>query len=169
MRPGRSLAGLAGWLALTMLAAALGGVASIRATSFYLQLERPAWAPPPWLFGPVWTLLYVLMALAAWLVWRRGHEDGAPVARRTAARRGLGLYVAQLALNALWTWLFFTWRRGALAFAEVVLLAVAVALTIVAFRRVSGPAAALLLPYLAWVAFAAALTFAVWQRNPGLL
>src|SRR5215217_3195129 len=113
MSPARSLGALLGWLAVTAVAAAIGGAASVRAASFYAQLDRPAWAPPPSVFGPVWTLLYLLMALAAWLVWRAGHNDGAPAARTAAARGALMLYVAQLALNALWTWLFFAWRRGA--------------------------------------------------------
>ena len=165
----RSLRALLGWLALTAVAAAIGGAASVNAASFYAQLVRPAWAPPSWLFGPVWTVLYLLMAVAAWLVWRAGHDDGATAPLAANARRALALYVAQLALNALWTWLFFGWRRGALALADVVLLWLALVATVLAFRRVRPAAAALLLPYLAWVTFAAALTWAVWRANPGML
>jgi len=153
--------GLAAWLAAGFLAAAIGAVASIQAPAFYLQLQRPAWAPPPFVFGPVWSLLYFLMSVAAWLVWRKAGFAG--------ARFALLLYLLQLALNALWSWLFFGWHLGAAAFADVVLLAVCIAWTTAAFRRVQVLAAGLLLPYLFWVCFAAALNYAIWQLNPALL
>jgi tryptophan-rich sensory protein len=153
--------GLAGWLLASFAAAAVGGVASANAGDFYQQLARPAWAPPSWLFGPVWSVLYLLMGIGAWLVWRERGFRG--------ARAALWLFVAQLAANALWTWLFFAWRRGALAFGEILLLWVLIAATIAAFWRVRPLAGALLIPYLLWVTFATALTVAVWQRNPGLL
>lgn len=158
--------GLAGWLALVTVAAALGGLASRDAGSFYGALERPAWAPPAWLFGPVWTTLYLLMGVAAWLVWRVRPGNAEASAIR---RRGLALFVGQLVLNALWTWLFFAWRQGALAFGEVVLLCLAVVATIWYFSRVRPLAAWCLVPYLAWASFAMALTWAVWRRNPGQL
>jgi tryptophan-rich sensory protein len=145
----------------TFAAAAIGGLASARAGEFYAALRLPAWAPPGWLFGPVWTALYVLMAVAAWLVWR--------VRARRGARHALALYGGQLALNALWPWLFFAWRRGAWSFVEIVLLLVAILATARAFMRVRRRAAALLVPYLLWVAYATALTFAVWRANPGRL
>ena len=153
--------GLAGWLTVTFIAAAIGAVASAQAGAFYGQLVRPFWAPPGWLFGPVWTVLYVLMAVAAWLVWRQSSGRSAAVA--------LGLFVAQLAANALWTWLFFVWNQGAWAFVEVVLLWVLIALTVASFYRHSVLAAALLLPYLAWVTFAVALTWTTWRLNPAVL
>lgn len=153
--------GLFCWLALSFAAAGLGALASFDAGPFYEQLARPTWAPPPTIFGPVWTALYVLMAIAAWLVWR---EPASP-ARKSA----LVLYVVQLGSNALWSWLFFRWRMGALAFADVVLLLVLLAATLVAFWRVRPLAGVLLVPYLGWVAFATALTWAVWQANPGAL
>ncbi len=157
----REWIGLGGWLLVAFAAAVIGGRASVNAASFYAPLVRPAWAPPGWLFGPVWTVLYLMMAIAAWLVWR---ERG-----RAGARTALSLWVVQLAANALWSWLFFAWRRGALAFGEVLLLWVLVALTLVAFWRIRPLAGMLLLPYLLWVGFATALTFAVWRLNPGLL
>jgi tryptophan-rich sensory protein len=157
----RSLLGLGGWLALTFAAAAVGASASINAAGFYGELARPAWAPPAWLFGPAWTVLYLLMAVAAWLVWRLKGFAGARVA--------LQLFVIQLLINALWTWTFFQWHRGALALFVVIVLWLLIAATLVAFWRHSRLAGALLLPYLAWVSFASALTFAVWQRNPALL
>lgn len=155
---------LAGWLALSLAAGAAGGVASANAGEFYAQLARPAWAPPSWLFGPAWTLLYVLMGVAAWLVWRERGAADAPV-----RRVGLTLFVVQLVLNALWTWLFFRWRLGGWAFAELVVLALLVAATAVAFYRVRPLAGWLLAPYLAWLSYAGALNWAVWQGNPGLL
>jgi tryptophan-rich sensory protein len=153
--------GLAGWLAITFVAAAAGAIASTDAAEFYGRLSRPDWAPPAAVFGPVWSLLYLLMGLAAWLVWREQPRREVPAA--------LGLYVGQLVVNALWSWLFFAWHQGALAFADVLLLLALIALTVAAFWRIRRLAALLLLPYLAWVAFAAALTWAVWQRNPAVL
>ena len=153
--------GLVGWLAVTYGAAAVGGWASAGSQGFYQQLDRPDWAPPAWLFAPVWTVLYGAMAVGAWLVWRERGFAGAGAA--------LAVYLVQLAVNAVWTWLFFAWRRGGLAFADIVLLGVLIAATIVLFGRVRLVAAALLVPYLAWVAYAAMLTYAVWRRNPLLL
>ena len=153
--------GLAGWFLVTFTAAAIGASASIEAKAFYDQLVQPAWAPPPWLFGPVWTLLYALMAVAAWLVWRA-------VEVRTA-RIELRLFLVQLALNSLWSWLFFVWNLGGLAFVEVVLLWILIVVTLGAFWRVRPIAGVLLVPYLMWVSFAAALNYALWQLNPQIL
>ena len=157
---------LLGWIELAAMAGAAGAIASRDAGTFYGTLVKPAWAPPGWLFAPVWSALYLLMGVAAWLVWR---EAPAAPADRALRRRGLALFVVQLALNALWTWLFFAWRQGAAAFGEIVLLWLAVAMTTWYFRRVRPLAAYCLVPYLAWVGFATALTWAVWQRNPGQL
>jgi len=148
-------------LGVTYAAAAVGALASVQARSFYAELARPEWAPPGWLFGPVWSALYTLMAIAVWLVWRS--------VGFAAARSAVGLFAAQLAANALWSWLFFAWRLGAAAFAEVLLLWALILATVVAFWRLSRLAAALLVPYLAWVTFASALTWAVWRSNPQLL
>ena len=153
--------GLAAWLGLCFLAAAVGGLASANAGSFYSQLVLMEWAPPASVFAPVWTVLYALMAVAAWLVWRIGGFRGAPWP--------LTLFLVQLALNALWSWLFFGWHRGALAFVDVVLLAVLVLATVLAFLRVRPLAGLLLVPYLLWVGFAAALNYAIWQLNPQML
>lgn len=157
----RQAVGLLIALAVTYAAAAIGGLASVNAPAFYAQLDRPPWAPPAWLFGPAWAVLYTLMAIAAWWLWR---TVGWP-----RARGALGVYMAQLLANALWSWLFFAWRHGAGAFAGAVVLWALVAATLGAFRRVHRPAGLLLLPYLAWVSYATALTWSVWQRNPGLL
>jgi translocator protein len=153
--------GLAAWLAITATAAAVGGIASTDAKGFYAALVQPAWAPPAWLFAPAWTLLYTLMAIAAWLVWRAHGFAG--------ARGALSLYVVQLVVNAAWTWLFFARRAGALAFADIVLLWVLVAMTVIAFARLHRGAAMLLVPYLAWITYAAALCYSTWKLNPALL
>ena len=161
MTPLRQGTGLLVWILISFAAAAVGGIASVQAGSFYLDLVRPAWAPPAWLFGPVWSVLYLLMAVAAWLVWRaRG---------LVRARAALTLFVAQLVVNALWTWLFFVWHHAGWAFAEILLLWLLIVATMLAFSRTSQLAAALLLPYLVWVSFASALTFSLWQLNPGVL
>ena len=162
----RSRLALVGWIALAATAGAVGAIASRNAGEFYGALARPSWAPPGWLFGPVWSTLYLLMGIAAWLVWRARpamSED------RASRRRGLALFVGQLVLNALWTWLFFAWRQGAVAFVEIVLLWLAVVVTTWHFGRVRRLAAWCLVPYLGWISFATALTWAVWQRNPGQL
>jgi tryptophan-rich sensory protein len=153
--------GLVGWVLVTFVAAAIGSAASIEAGPFYTALVRPGWAPPAWLFGPVWTALYALMAIAAWLVWRVGGFR--------QARTALTLFLVQLALNALWSWLFFGWRQGGAAFAEILVLLAAIVATVVAFWRIRPLAGALLLPYLAWVGFATVLNWSVWQLNPQLL
>jgi len=148
-------------IVVTTVAAGSAAYASRTSAEFYALLDKPAWAPPAWLFGPVWSVLYLLMAIAAWRVWRA-------VGLRSA-RGALGLYVLQLVFNALWTWLFFVWRDGPWATAEVLTLWGAIVATLLAFRRHDTPAAVLLAPYLAWVSFASALTISVWQRNPALL
>lgn len=157
---------LLGWVVLAVTAGAIGGIASRDAGVFYGSLSKPSWAPPGWLFGPVWSALYVLMGVAAWLVWR---AQPATSAGRSSRRRGLALFVGQLGRNALWTWLFFAWREGAIAFGEIALLWLAVAITTWHFGRVRPVAAWCLAPYLGWVSFAMALTWAVWQRNPSQL
>lgn len=158
----RQFVGLAGWLFLVFAAAATGAVASTDAGSFYAQLVRPQWAPPAWLFGPVWSVLYLFMAIAAWLVWRtHGFQN---------TRAAFVLFVTQLAANALWTWLFFAWRQGGLAFVEILVLWILIVLTFISFWRLRVRAAAILLmPYLAWVTFAVVLNFSIWQLNPDLL
>ena len=157
----RQIIGLIGWLLLCFAAAAIGSMASVDAGTFYEQLIRPDWAPPGWLFAPVWTVLYILMGVSAWLVWRvHGFKE---------SKAALVLSIVQLGANALWSWVFFVWQQGALAFAEVLLLWCLIVATVAAFWRINTLAALLMLPYLAWVTFASALTFAAWRLNPNLL
>lgn len=157
----RQVIGFVAWIAVCFVAAAIGSAASLQAGSFYTELVRPEWAPPPAVFGPVWSILYLMMAIAAWLIWR--------IAGFAAARTALVLFLVQLAFNALWSWLFFGWRLGALAFADIVLLWLLVLATLIMFWRIKPIAGALLIPYLLWVGFASALNYAVWQLNPQVL
>lgn len=140
--------GLVGWLLVAFAAAVLGAVASADAAKFYAQLVKPSWAPPAWVFGPVWSVLYTLMGVAAWLVWRSPGP----------ARGALWLFTAQLAANALWSWLFFAWHLGVLAAVEVLVLLALIVASVLAFWRRSRMAAWLLVPYLLWVSFASVLT-----------
>ncbi|QEH38529.1 TspO/MBR family protein [Aquisphaera giovannonii] len=157
--PARDLGALVISLALCFAVAGLGGYwTSLGLGPWYDGLRKPPWTPPGGVIGSVWTVLYTLMAVAAWLVWRRGGLAG--------ARLPLSLHGAQLALNLAWPALFFAMRRPDLAFAEILLLWAAILATLVAFVRVSRPAASLLVPYLAWVSFAATLNYALWRLNP---
>lgn len=157
----KQVTGLISWLVLSFATSAVGAAASIQAKTFYSQLLQPPWAPPASVFGPVWSVLFGLMALAAWLVWRNGGFRN--------NRLALSLFLVQLAVNALWSWLFFAWQLGAFAFVDILFLWALIAAAIALFWRVQPLAGAILIPYLLWVSFAAALNYSVWQLNPGLL
>ena len=139
---------------------AVGGIGGLvtasSVTTWYTGLIKPPFNPPNAVFGPVWTTLYVLMALAAWRVWRTG-----PIARRP----GLILYAVQLALNLAWSLFFFGLRQPAIALAEIALLFAAVVATGVAFWRTDRAAGVMMIPYAAWVAFASVLNFEIWRLN----
>lgn len=152
---------LVGWLAVTFVVAAIGGLGSADAPVVYQQMVRPWWAPPGWLFGPAWGVLYLLIGVAAWLVWCE--RDSQPVGP------ALAWFGAQLVANALWSWLYFAWRQGAWSFVEVLVFWVLLAVTVVMFWRIRPLAGMLMLPCLAWVSFAAALNYATWRLNPDLL
>lgn len=134
--------------------AGVGGLAAASAQQTYRALELPSFAPPPWLFGPVWSVLYLFIGIAGWLLWRAGGWD-----------RLMWLWTAQLALNLVWTPLFFAADLYVLALVDIVALDVAVAALIWQARRRSGPAAGLLVPYLAWTCFATALNAAIVVLN----
>lgn len=125
--------------------------------AWYEGLVKPSFNPPNWVFGPVWSLLYTGMAVAAWLVWRRraAHRVAVPLA----------LYGIQLLLNAAWSWLFFGMHRMDIAFADILLLDVVVLATLVRFWRIHRAAGALFIPYLAWISFASLLNFSLWWLN----
>ncbi len=155
-RPRYQPAALVGWM-LFSFSASFGAV-FISIGEWYNSLNKPTWNPPSWVFGPAWTLLYLMMGMAAWLVWREGGWR--------EQRRALVLWLIQWFLNALWTPLFFGLHRPGLAFAEIVLLWLTVALTAFVFWQIKRAAGLLLLPYLAWVTFAAVLNFTIWRLNP---
>ncbi|MFD9736773.1 TspO/MBR family protein [Umezawaea sp. NPDC059074] len=147
------IAGLAVFVVAVAAVAVIGSLSAVSAASDYAALQRPSWAPPSWLFGPVWTVLYVMIAFAGWLAWRAG------------ARRSLALFGLQLVLNALWTPLFFAGGRFGLALVDIVLLLASIVALVVVFARRSGLAAGLLVPYLLWVGFATALNASIWAAN----
>ncbi len=142
-------------IAICFGAAAIG--AQFTPGAWYASLQKPTWNPPNWIFGPVWTALYLMMAVSAWLVWRRlGWKVG---------REPLMLFGVQLILNAAWSWLFFGEHRPDLALIDITALWLAIVATIWIFRTVSQIAAWLLVPYLAWVTFATLLNLALWRLN----
>jgi translocator protein len=154
--PYRDYAGLLGFLAVCLGVMAVGGaITATTVDTWYQTLRRPVFAPPDWLFGPVWAALYIMMAVAAWLAWRREGMRGS----------AQPLFAFQLVLNLAWTALFFgmTWIGAALV--EIIILWIAIAATAIAFQRISRLAALLLIPYLLWVAYAAALNAGFWAMN----
>jgi tryptophan-rich sensory protein len=151
----RAPVALIGFVAAVVVVAVVGGLAASTASEQYAGFVRPSWAPPAWLFGPVWTVLYATIAVSGWLVWRR--------AGLTAPAHVV--YAAQLALNMAWTPLFFAAGLPGVAFAEIVLLWLSIVATIALFARHSRAAAWLLVPYLGWVTFAAALDYAIWTLS----
>ncbi len=156
--PKRPWIGLILFIGLCFFAAWLGSAATTpKIDGWYASLTKPGWNPPNWIFGPVWTVLYLAMAIAAWLVWRKTGWSG--------AQWPLSLFGVQLALNVAWSWLFFGMESPALAFAEILLLWIAITATMVAFWLRSKAAGLLFVPYLAWVTFAAALNFVIWRLN----
>jgi tryptophan-rich sensory protein len=151
--------GLVVWLGICFGAAALGSsFTALSVDTWYPTLAKPSWTPSGAVIGAIWTVLYTLMGVAAWLVWRRRDTDG-----RAAA---LTAFMSQLTLNTAWSGIFFGLRMPGLAVAEVLVLETAVIVTIMLFRRVSPPAAWLLAPYAAWTAFAAVLNVMIWRMNP---
>jgi translocator protein len=150
--------GAVGWLALIFGAAWVGS--RFLPDEWYQQLSKPDWNPPNWLFAPVWTVLYILMAISAWLVWRRYGIAGAVVP--------LALFVLQLILNAAWTWLFFGLHRPGTALIDIMVLWVVIVATLISFWRLEPLAGVLLLPYLAWVTFASVLNWTILRLNSKL-
>ncbi|WP_108881776.1 tryptophan-rich sensory protein [Anderseniella sp. Alg231-50] len=151
---------LAGFIALCLAVAGIAGWATNQSVAtWYLTLNRPSWTPPNWLFAPVWTLLYVMMAVAAWQVWRVGGGFSGK------ARSALIIFFVQLALNFAWSFAFFAARSPALGLLVIVAMWLAIAATIAAFRPIDRLAAWLLVPYLVWVSYATALNFSIWTLN----
>jgi len=155
MRPAGQIIALLVWVGLCFLTAWVGS--RFTPGESYFQLQKPSWTPPGYLFGPVWSILYLSMGVAAWLVWRRAGFSGASLA--------LTLFIVQLILNGTWSWIFFGMHKPGLAFAEILMLWGMILATMLAFWRVSSTAGMLFLPYLAWVSFAAFLNYSIWQLN----
>jgi len=150
-----------GLILAILICFAAAGIGSLATTpqipGWYANLAKPTWTPPGWIFGPVWTLLYLMMAVAAWLVWRQAGFAG--------AKLPLALFGIQLALNSLWSVLFFGLQNPGAAAVEIILLWTAILATMITFWRRSRVAGGLLAPYLAWVSFAVGLNVAIWRMN----
>ena len=148
-----------GFLLITFAAAGLGGLFTASGVrDWYPTLARPTWTPPAWLFGPVWTVLYISIAVAGFLAWRKVGFG--------AAKGTMTLFIVQLSLNAIWSGVFFGLREPGWAFVVIVLLWLAIAATTIALLRVAVLSGLLFVPYLLWVTFASALNFAIWRLNP---
>lgn len=158
--PARSALVLLAFVIICFAAAGLGSLATasqVAPGGWYDTLDKPFFTPPSWLFGPVWSALYLAMAVSGWLVWRERGSAG--------ARTALALFFAQLALNSLWSIVFFGLESPSLGLVEILILWAVIFLTIRAFRQISRPAATLLIPYLAWVTFATFLNAGIWWLN----
>jgi len=156
---------LSTWLALIVCiliclgAAAIGSAATIpQIDAWYTTINKPSWNPPNYVFGPVWTVLYVMMGVSLWLVW---------ISSDAKRWRAIALFAIQLSLNVAWSWIFFAMHSPGWAFLDIVLLWTAIAATICLFWPISKISSALLVPYFLWVSFAALLNFAIWQMNAG--
>ena len=147
---------LVAFVCICLAAGALGGIFTSRAVKdWFPSLTKPRWNPPSWLFAPVWTLLYITMGLATWMIWRD---------EKLFSTAGYW-FAGQLILNIAWSWLFFHLRRPDLAFYEIVLLCMSVFATVLLYWQANHVAGLLLIPYLVWVAFAAYLNYTIWQLN----
>lgn len=159
MRSAKDWSILAGFILLSEAAGIIGSLFTAPSIpAWYATLARPALNPPSWVFGPVWTTLFALMGIAAFLVWRAGWH-------RKEVKIALGIFLVQLVFNTLWSIIFFGLHNPGAAFAEIVALWLAIVSTIVLFARISKPAAWLLAPYIAWVSFAAYLNYMLWMLN----
>jgi benzodiazapine receptor len=147
--------GAVGAIVLTFGAAYVGSRFPV--DEWYTALSKPSWNPPNWLFGPVWSVLYILMAISVWLVWREEGLLGAIVP--------LSIFLLQLVLNAAWSWLFFGLHELGIAFVEIVTLWVAIVINITLFWRLKPISGILLIPYLLWVTFASVLNYTLWRLN----
>jgi len=150
-------------IAAVLICLAAGGIGSIftaqsTITGWYANLQKPSFTPPNWLFGPVWTALYILMGIAVFLVWQKDLQN-------PAVKTALLFFAVQLILNTAWSWLFFGLNYILLAFIELLILWLAILLTILKFYSLSATAFLLMLPYIIWVSFAAVLNGSIWLLN----
>jgi benzodiazapine receptor len=151
----QSIVGLAVWIGICFVPGIVGS--RFLPGPWYASLAKPSWTPPGYIFGPVWSLLYASMGVAAWLLWRRAGLSGAKTA--------FVLFAIQLILNALWSWFFFGMQRPGLALVDIVVLWIFILASMIAFWRLYTPSGAILVPYFAWVTFATALNLAIWNMN----
>jgi translocator protein len=157
VRP-RAILALVSWLVSCFAVASVSFIFSAPAIpTWYAALVKPPLNPPNWVFAPVWTILYTLMAVAVWLIWKTRPS--------TCRISGMRLFLVQLLFNFLWSWIFFSRHQIATAVVDILLLLVAILLTILSFKKMNHTAAWLMVPYLAWVAFAAYLNIAIWHLN----
>lgn len=153
----RKASSLTGFIILVFACAALGSWFTFQGVNdWYQTISKPAWTPPSWIFGPIWTGFYITIAVSAWLIWEGGHPG---------KQRALTLWGIQLGLNVFWSACFFAWQNPALALVEIVLLWASILATILVFKPLNRYAAWLLIPYLCWVSFATALNAAIWRLN----
>lgn len=146
-------------IAISLLAGIIGSVFTTPSIDgWYPGIIKPALNPPSWIFGPVWTTLFILMGIAAYLIWKKGLD-------RRDVRIALGIFVGQLVLNTFWSIIFFGFHSPGRAFIEVIFLWLAILTTIIVFAKISKPAAWLLVPYIFWVSFAMYLNYAIWMLN----
>lgn len=147
------------FIAIAELAGIVGSFFTVSAIpTWYATIAKPTWNPPSWVFGPVWTMLYAIMGIAAFLIWRKGWDQ-------KAVKIALGIFGVQLFLNAIWSVIFFGFKNPGWAFVDIVFLWIAIVATMVLFAKVSKPALWLLVPYLLWVSFASVLNFTIWDLN----
>lgn len=150
---------LIGCIGVCQLAGIVGAIFTAQSVrTWYTTLQKPAFSPPNWLFGPVWITLYTMMGIALYIVWQKSETVSIP-------RIAFIAFAVQLLLNALWSFLFFGLQSPLLGFVEISLLWVMIVVTMVLFWKVSVPAGLLLVPYLLWVSFATVLTFSIWRLN----
>jgi translocator protein len=155
---GRDILALLGFIALSLFVSVLGGlVTSTSVGNWYQTLEKPSFNPPDWLFAPVWTGLFLMMAIAGWRVWRRAGFG--------QAKKELTLYGLQLGLNLTWSTLFFGFQNIGLALVEIILLLIAITANTILFWRIDRPAGLLFVPYVLWVGFASILNASLWLLN----
>lgn len=149
------ISGLIGWLLLSAVIAWFGS--QFAADNWYLELNKPGWTPPGWIFGPVWTILYILMAVAAWLIWRND--------RKITGKLSLKIYLIKMVCNGLWSYLFFGLHQIGLAFLDIIVLLVLLIWVIILFYKEKKSAGIILIPYLIWVSFASVLNLSIWLLN----
>lgn len=149
------LMGLAFWIVLTFSVAAFAS--QFEPGVWYTKIAKPIWTPPGWLFGPVWGILYLAMSVSAWLIWR--HRSTVKLSMP------LALYLVQLLLNGLWSWLFFGRQLIGTALIDLMILTLLIAITTAMFMRIQKAAGIMMLPYLLWISFATALNFQIWRMN----